>query len=189
MKIAIDIDEVVVEFVRGCIKILNKRGIPVEYEKTYSYDFKESFSMTKKEEMDLINEFFESEYFENIELVKGAKEGIGKLEKKNELFFLTSRPLSIKDKTNKFIKKHFPNSNINLIFSGDFHRDNGKTKAEICRELKIPIIIEDNKNYALECAKSGVRAFLIAKPWNVDAENHSNIIKVNSWSEILDNLK
>ena len=189
MNIAIDIDEVVVEFIRGYIRILEKNGIKVEYDKTHSYIFWESYPLTREQAIKFADEFFDSEFFENIELVAGAKEAIIQLEKKNELFFLTSRPLSIKDKTQRFMEKHFPNSNITLVFSGDFHKDNGKTKAEICRELKIPVIIEDNKNYALECAKSGVKAFLIAKPWNVDAENHENIIKVNSWGEIMNNLK
>ena len=189
MKIAIDIDEVVVEFVRGYIRILARKGIKADYDKTNTYNLWEAYSITREDSIKYAEEFYESESFENIELVEGAKDAINSLEKKNELFFLTSRPASIKDKTHQFIKKHFPNSNINLVFAGDFHKDNGKTKAEICRELGISIIVEDNKNYALECAKSGIQVFLIAKPWNVDSESHENIKKVNSWSEILDNIK
>jgi uncharacterized HAD superfamily protein len=188
MKIGIDIDEVVVEFVRGYIKILARKGIAAEYEKTHSYNFWESYPITRDEAIKFADELFESEYFDTLELVSGAKEAINKLEKNNELFFITSRPNYIKIKTQKFIEEHFPNSNISLIFSGDFHKSNGKTKAEICKDLGIKILIEDNKKYALECANNGIKTFLINKPWNKNPGFHENLIKVNSWPEILRHL-
>lgn len=64
-----------------------------------------------------------------------------------------------------------------------------KSKSEICGELGISIFIEDNSSYALDCAKKGIKVLLLDKPWNKNYEKHPNIIKVNSWEEILERLK
>jgi len=189
MKIGIDIDEVVVEFVKGYIKILEKNGISAEYNKTHSYNFWDCYPITREEAINFANELYDSEHFENMVLIEGAFGAINFLEKNNEIFFITSRPLSIKQKTLDFVKKHFPNSKIEIVFSGDFHKINGKTKAEICKELGISVLIEDNKDYALDCAKKGTKVFLMSKPWNKNYESHENLIKVTSWDEILEQFK
>ncbi len=103
--------------------------------------------------------------------------------KDHEIIIITSRPISWKEKTEKWIGKHLSKINAKGIYSGDFHSQ-GKTKAEICEELKIVLMIEDNKNYALECAKRGIQVILFDKPWNVGI-NHENIKRINSWTEAI----
>ena len=49
-------------------------------------------------------------------------------------------------------------------------------------------MVEDNADYALDCAKNGVRTFLLAKPWNQEYEAHKNITKVKNWEEIVTHL-
>lgn len=39
--------------------------------------------------------------------------------------------------------------------------------------------------FTLQCAQAGITAFLIARPWNKNAEKHRNIIPINSLSEVI----
>ena len=189
MKIGIDIDEVIAEFVKSYILLLKERGIFVNYEDVINYHFWESFPITKEEDERYIKEFFNSHHFDEIKLVDGSQSSINFLSKNHEIYFITSRPSSIKEKTCQFIHANFSLSELNIFFSGDFHLGNGKTKAEICRELHIDLMIEDNKNYALDCAKNGIKVILLGRPWNKDFKGHKNISKVDSWSEILEEIK
>ena len=46
-------------------------------------------------------------------------------------------------------------------------------------------MIEDNADYALDCAKKGIKTFLLDKPWNHDYVKHKNIRKVSDWNELI----
>jgi len=190
MKIGIDIDEIVAEFVRGYLKIYNKKhNKNRDYEEIFSYNLWESLNITKEEAIKIADEFYNSQHFQEIELVEGAIEAINKLGEENEIFFITSRPGHIKDKTREFIMKHFSQIKSEIIHSGDFWGGLGsRTKAQICSELKLDFMIEDNKSYSQEIAKSGIKVFLMDKPWNIGVEESNNLIRVKNWEEVMNNL-
>ncbi len=188
MKIGIDLDEVIVEFARGYLKLYNlKYKKNILFENIFSYNLWESLGISKEEVVQLADEYYNLEDFENIEFVKDAKKVLQKISKNNKLFIITSRPVKIKEKTEAFLKKNFPFINFEVIYSGDFFNEQGKTKADLCAEKKLDVFIEDGKEYALECGKRGIRVFLLDKPWNRDVTNE-NIIRVYNWKEILDKI-
>ena len=186
MKIGIDLDECISEFTNGFLKIYNdKFKKNFLFGGVHSYNLWEVVGGTREEALAIADEFYNSSEFDNIGLVDGAKEAIKKLSKKHQLFIITSRPAYIRDKTNNFIKNHFPNDFSEIIYTGDFFSGQGKTKAEVCKALGIGTLIEDNFNYALSCAEQGIDVLLLNKPWNKNAAEHSNIKRVGSWNEIL----
>jgi len=141
MKIGIDIDEVVVEFLKGYLKICeNKLGKTFFVEGFHSYLFEEHLGITREDSLKIANEFYGSKQFENLEFVEGAKSSIYELSKENELFIITSRPLHIKEKTRIFFTNHFPDIDLEIIHSNDLFGD-GKSKAEICEEKGVKILI------------------------------------------------
>jgi len=189
MKIGIDIDDVLAEFARGYLeKYKEKYGKEVKFEDIFSFDLWKPLGISKQESIELADSYYDSPEFDNIDLVEGAFEIIKKLNKEHKLFFITSRPLKIKDKTNLFLNKYFSDINFELVFSNDFFGSQRKSKSEICRELGIGLLIEDNKSYSLDCAKKGIKVFLFDKPWNKNFE-HENVERVYSWNEILERLK
>ncbi len=188
MKIGIDLDEVIVEFVRGYLKLYNlKYKKNILFENIFSYNLWESLGISKEEAVQLADEYYTSEDFENIEFVKDVKESLQKLSKNNKLFIITSRHVKIKEKTKIFLKKIFPLINFEVIHSGDFFDWQGKSKAEICMEKGLDVFIEDRKEYALECAKKKIKVFLLDKPWNRNVANE-NMTRVYNWNEILDKI-
>lgn len=188
MKIGIDIDEVLTEFVRGYLEIYEKKyGKKARFEDIFSYNLWESLNITKEEAIILGDELYESELFRNIETVEGAVNAINFLGEKNEIFFITSRPEKIRSKTEEFLKKHF-SFKYDLIYSGDFWGGK-KTKAEVCSELGVDFMVEDNEKYSKEIANKGIRVFMLDKPWNKSCEPRENLFRVNKWQEILERLK
>jgi len=189
IKIGIDIDEVVAGFMKCFLEYSNLNyGIQNSLEDITNYHLWEcGIHDSKEESIRKVEEFQDSEYFDKINFVGDSKRGIENISKKHKVYFITSRPEKLKDKTVNFFYSNFPKNGYSFVFSGEIY--GGKTKAQICNELGIKLMIEDNADYALNCAKSGIKTFLLDKPWNNNYEKHENIIKVNNWGEILENLK
>ncbi|MBU3912539.1 MAG: hypothetical protein KKE50_00445, partial [Nanoarchaeota archaeon] len=73
-----------------------------------------------------------------------------------------------------------------IIFSGDVY--GGKCKEEICRELDIPVIIEDHHEKSIDYANAGIKVILFNRPWNKKL-SHENITRVKNWGEILEEIE
>ncbi len=184
MKIGIDVDEIVVEFTKGYLRFYTaKYNKKVLFENLFSYDLWLPLGISKEEAFELAEEYYNSKDFENIEVVEGAVQGINDLAEENEIFFITSRPVKIKQKTYNFLKAHFPNLNLKLIHSKHYQLP-GKKKSELCKELGISFLIEDDERNVLDCAKEGVKVIVLSKPWNKNLQEQSNIIKANNWREV-----
>jgi len=188
LKIGIDIDEVVVEFLKGYLKFHEiNYGLKMSFEEIKNYNLWETNLFKNKEEaISGINSFQNSNDFDKLDFVEGAKESLLKLKDSFDIYFITSRPQYLEEKTSNFLKGIL--KEFGLHFSGDLFGGN-KTKSEICEVLGINIFIEDNHSYALDLARKNVKTFLLSKPWNKNYEEHENITKVNNWKEILENLR
>jgi len=185
MKIGIDIDEVVAEFVDGFLEFYNqKAGTSLDREDIKSYSFHENLEISEEEVEGIVDEFCNSEKLVDLGIVEGSKQGVINLDKYHDVVFITSRSSDFEKGTEKFLKKNFPEHDFEIYFS----KKDVKSKAEICSELGIDLILEDNPHYALDCAEKGTRVFLFNQPWNQDCE-HENIIRVRNWTEVLEELE
>ncbi len=192
LKIGIDIDDVVAEFFKPYLEFHNSKF-------NTSHDFEDitnpfiweqlGFSV---EEMQPHFEDFEknSTPVKDFPLVEHSKEAIDELAETCDIFIISSRPNKLFDETVLFFEKNFPGNNFEIIFSGEIHDEDKRnlSKHEICNNLGINVMVEDNPTYAFECARNGIKTFLIDRPWNRVFEEHDNIIKVNGWKEVLDHL-
>ena len=186
MKIGIDCDEVLVKFVEVFLEFCKKKEIDgLKYEQITNYHFHELLGLTKEELFGLFDEFYLSDMFENLEFIDNAKESLTYLSKENEIYIITARPVFTKQKTINFFEKHLPEIILNIIHTSETGIK--KTKAEICQELGVEVFIEDRGDYALKCAREGIKSFLLDKPWNRSIE-HPNLYRVCSWDEIIDKL-
>ncbi len=50
-------------------------------------------------------------------------------------------------------------------------------------------MLEDNKDYAFNCAENGIRVILFDRSWNKDCKINKNIIRIKSWEEALEKIK
>jgi uncharacterized HAD superfamily protein len=188
IKIGIDIDEVLANHLEKLNEFYyEKTGQEFNEEDYNTYNWWEVWDITKEEAIEIDKEFKRSTFFREILPVDETVDIVKQLSLKNELFIITSRSIEIKELTLNWFFNHFE-INLPIIHSGDFWGSN-KSKAQICEELGVSIFIEDHPVYALDCAKNGIKTFLLDKPWNRNYEQHENLIKVQNWKEIIERLE
>ena len=189
MKIGIDLDDVIVSIVSPFIDFYNKKyGKNVSFEDMKTYNFWEcGIGKTRKEAIKFTDEFFNSEEFKLVPLIKGARKSIDLLSKKFQIYILTGRKKRYIETTKEFVKQNFPDIPIEVYHSGDYYIGQDKTKVEFCKELGIRIIVEDSLENAINCSKENIKVFLIDRPWN-QGKTNGNIKRVQDWEDILDEI-
>jgi len=188
MKIAIDIDEVIVKFVEKYLKFIESKGYKkVKYEDVSTYRLWEVLGIEKKVAIDLMREYNLTDYFKNVDFVKGARDGVKFLRDNYDIYFITSRFKYLSKCTRDFIFNEFGVLGDRVIFSGDV-LGGAKNKDEICRDLGVEIIIEDSEDESLGYAKNGLKVLLLDKPWNQSVK-HKNVCRCENWEEILKKVK
>ncbi|MCF7910722.1 hypothetical protein K9L16_03555 [Candidatus Pacearchaeota archaeon] len=185
IKIGVDIDDVLVDTLSGFISFCKTKGLLEEVPNLHSYYFHKEMNLSEKDLTTFFKEFNNSN-FRKFPPFKIAVDSVNLLSGNFEIFFITSRPLELKEETFDMLKRFFTEFNFELIFSQDYF-DQNVSKSEICNELGISVLIEDRRKYALDCAEKGIKVFLIDKPWNSNCE-HENIVRVENWDEILEKL-
>ena len=189
IKVGIDIDDVVVQFVKSYLRRYNQLfDKNVKVAEINTYDLWKPLKISRQESINLVLDFYDSPEFDDLELVEGVKDGLEKLSEEYLIYLITARHESTKDKTKKYFNSKFSENGYEILFAGDFFGEN-KSKAELCKEFDIKIMVEDNGAYAFDCASKGIKTFLLDKPWNKDYQKHENLIKVKNWKEIMEKLK
>ena len=191
MKIGIDIDNVLAEL--SLVMNLwhkNKYGYFTPNSKRTQFGLTFAWNCSQEEATKRLLEFYKSENFKKTPPVKGAIEAINKLAKEHELHAITARPIHTEKETLRWLEKHFSLKNFEKIHINIQCRGDSvcKTKAEICEELGIKLMIEDALHFADECAEKGIKVLLLDWPWNQTNKLHSNITRVKDWKEILEKI-
>ncbi|NTW33087.1 MAG: hypothetical protein HGB12_10750, partial [Bacteroidetes bacterium] len=131
-------------------------------------------------------QFFDSKFSNNIDPVKDAQKSVETLSKKHELYVVTGRPFSTKQKTVNWLEKYFPNKFSGVYFDNKKMYEDGtekhKTKSEICMELDANILIDDLLRFTNKCHEQ-LQVILFNRPWN-QGDIPSNVKRLNSWLEI-----
>jgi uncharacterized HAD superfamily protein len=181
LRIGIDLDDVVFEFVKPLLEFFNKSySREIKFEDVNSYGFSKVFGVESKELENFIQSMITDDFQLNMNLCEFAKEVILKLSKNNDIYFITSR--GCKGGTEESLNKHF--SEYELIFSfNPYIKIGGELKSKICLDKKIDFMIEDSRRHALDCAEAEIKVLLLDKPWNQNFE-HENVIRVKDWNEI-----
>ena len=187
MKIGIDLDEVLADFLLAVIKYHNLTyGTKLKRSQFLSYGLWKTWGGTEDEATQKLCDFYETPFFKNIQPVPSARKAIFTLKQNNDLFIITSRKNDIAETTQKWINKYFPNIFTEIYFANNyFQGGDSKTKAQICDEIGIDILIEDSMEYALECVNSKRKIFLLDCPWNQYPELPQGIRRFLSWDEIV----
>ena len=190
MNIGVDLDGVVAAWLDRFIEFYNLTyGKAIKKSDFVGYNIWEcDLGLSKEEGWRVMDEFYNSDDFDSIQLIEGVKDGFLKLAKQDNLFLITSRTLNTKSKTDKFLDRYLSDIPIEIYYSRAFNRNDnfsGKLKSEICEELGINYFVEDCLDYARDCARVCKRVFLLDNPWNQEQVS-GNITRVNNWREIVE---
>lgn len=120
--------------------------------------------------------------------VKGARDALEAGKKAGHRFVaITARGPKVQEATLRWIEKWYPGIFEQVVFC-NYHDDSQPqfTKEEMCHELGVQLMVDDNLHYARALAKASIPVFLIDCPRNqaFDPENDLLITKVEDRSEI-----
>ena len=178
-RIAIDIDEVLVPFLRPMAKH-HKKSIS---KTRYSYVYRDIFDITEEESQKMVQEFYKSQAFTQLTPIKGAQRAMYKLRKDaDKMYVVTGRQDIVREETEDWIDIFFPNIFDDVILTNSYTPHEVK-KADICRALNIGLIIDDNKGICDQCIEAGTDALnFIGEdiyPWCVESE-----ISIKGWDKL-----
>lgn len=195
MKISLDVDDVLLDFVGGIIKFHNdKYGTNLARANFKSYGFNDVWGGTMDEAVTKVDEFIKGPYFWNLKPVNGSVRVVNALAKRREnLYVITSRSTKREKITREQLMEHFGNKFISINFAKNHYTGwGGKTKAEICAEFGIDYHIEDSLEYAQQIVKETpkTKVLLFDAPWNQTGEKlNCRIKRVTSWEQIFASLR
>lgn len=186
MKIGIDLDDVLGQFIPALIEFHNnKYGTDIKFEKFNSYKFWEVWGGNMEEAIQKVYDFHKTPYFKNIKTIDGAEEVLNRLKENNELYIVTSRQEDVIKETEEWVDKNFPKIFKKIYFTNQYSRSGIETtKQKVCDDLDMDILIEDNLKYAEECSRPDRKIFLFDKPWNQSEKLPPNVKRIYSWKEI-----
>jgi len=185
MKIGIDCDDVLSISVAAFRKFYSKK-----YKKDlYYFRFEQphKLGLTVQEFYKIWDEFCNADEHTNMDPIPHSFDVLKRLSEKHKLIVITARSKQLKEPTVKWITKNFPNIFNNIHLINEANKIGTKTKLKVCKELEIDILIDDNLDNLLPCAKEGIKCFWFNQYTSYPPKklySKKNIIKVKSWIEI-----
>ncbi|MDB5161614.1 MAG: hypothetical protein JWM52_122 [Candidatus Saccharibacteria bacterium] len=123
-----------------------------------------------------------------VPLLSGASFAIQELQKKYHIILITARSPWLEKITKEWLAKEFPHSDIELFLAQSMDRRAnlvGKTKGELCKELGVSYLIDDNIGHCQSALEEGVDVVLFGEyGWQTDAPE--DITRCRSWPEVLE---
>lgn len=188
MKIGIDFDDVTIEFFDALLEWHNKKYNRNDKKEEFTeFNWGLPWGMSKEEVIRRTNEFHEAKKAEELLPLKDAIPSLNELISKHEVIIITGRPPRFNSKVEDWLNYHLKKK-LEIIHAGEFIKGQAATKAEICYEKGIPILLEDSPETALDCANSNIKVILFDKIWNQNAK-HKNITSVKNWEEAMKEIK
>lgn len=191
MKIGVDLDAVVADMMSPLIDFHNKKyGTSFKISDHVTFSIEKIWKCTEEEAIKRCFEFFQSDFLNQIKPVSGAIEGINFLSSRHKLHIITSRPHLLNKHTGSWIKEYFPKKFKSINHSNQFSKKGSikRKKSDICKELKVDLMIEDHLEFAYDCASLNIKILLMNMPWNQTKKLPKNIVRVYSWKEIINKI-
>ena len=172
-RVAIDIDEVLVSFVKPMAKW---RGYDMPTFKKYPYVYRTMFNITETESRNMVREFYESNRFANLEPIKGAQDYVEHVNQyADKLYIMTGRQDYARKQTETWLDKWFPKTFDDLIMTNSYTSIEVE-KHDLCRSLALDTIIDDSFETCSKCNRMGMNSINIIGhdgikyPWAVDSK-------------------
>jgi len=178
MKLAIDIDDVVLATTEKIVSILkDKYDLLVNVDDINVFNMEESVGVDPKLIPVVVNEAINSEY---IEPIFGAVPTINWLGNYYEpIYFITNR-YSYQSTLDQ-IQQLELDTEYEIKLCGKTS-DGTPNKAELINDLGITIVIEDRMETILDIyVRTSANILVFDRPWNKDIEENDRIYRVRNW--------
>lgn len=190
--IAVDNDDVLFPFVETFFTFYNSRfKTDFDVKKQLEYKLNKTLDKTEEETMKFIFEFYKSTLILKMKPINGALSVLKELKKKYSLIVITARPFETRDITIQAINQHFSGIFDQVYLTNSYSLTGPtKTKAQVCQELGVSVLIEDSPTNIKECAAVGIKTIMFTRPWNRDqVTDIKSVTPAKDWPEILKAIK
>jgi uncharacterized HAD superfamily protein len=174
--LGVDIDNVLAQS-DACLREAIRRHflIGLEEEDITQYDYS-AYGVTQAQLREVF-ELFNADLCRTLKVIPGAKAALRLLATRFEIALVTSRNPASKAGTEYWLRrKGLPYDQLH--FNDEKHA------------LGIPYqaFVEDRHEHAHRIAATGAQVFLMTRPWNSQPLTHSNVVRVQTWKEIVAHL-
>lgn len=186
MRIGLDVDEVLAEFLRGMLPWLEEHyGLDYSWYDMHTYEFYKAWHIPYGEAREYIEAYLESDTFESLDAVPGSREGVASLAENHSLVIITSRPRSTREETVDWLHSVYGDVFDEVLVTNGHGEGESRSKASYVSEYNVDVHVDDNPSYCENIvSETQARAVLCSKPWNVDKEVDRRVARVDSWDDI-----
>jgi 5'(3')-deoxyribonucleotidase len=189
MKIAVDLDEVLGDFVGTFLRWYNHNGYQPKLTKEdiVKYHFKDLIGMPEGEELAMMYRFFDDGEIANIQPMAGAQAGVKQLAERHELYVVSGRQSRLQQETEQWVEKYFPNIFQGVYLANQYSLDGGPVldKGTMCKELGCEVLIDDGSQHVEPVTAMGVRVIILNHLWNEYHRLPASVLRADSWEEIV----
>jgi len=173
LKIGVDIDGVIADFVTAFRKLVEKRyDVSLSENDIYAHDLFLVLGVPEQEAKELIRETLVTK----LKLVPNAKKSLAYLSRYHKIFVITARPKDLLEQTRKWLKSN------GISYHEIVHQNEGEKHGS---KLKLDVIIEDNLTEAIRWKGKAKNVLVFDHPWNKSLNVRRLITRVRSWEDIV----
>lgn len=173
MRIGVDIDGVVADFVTTFLLLVKKRyGLMLRQQDIYVHDLYLVLGIPRDEAMDLIRETIRCD----LQPYPGAIRGLARLRRNHGVMLVTSRPRDMMDVTKRWLsRRNIPHDRLLQFQEGSKHRS----------EYPFDVFVDDHLREALALVGKVPHIILFDRPWNRSFNVAGHLKRAHSWGEIV----
>jgi len=189
--IAVDIDDVLAAENEGIREFTNRKyGLnhtPEDYliEGDFKGYWEKIWQLNETEAKKHYEDFLKSSTKAHLQVVDGAVSALSKLKSRYDLVVISSRFGPAINISKPWIEEHFPDTfrAVELIAQ----RNEATTKADVCKELGVSYLIDDDPAACNLVAREGIKVLLFGDyGWSRNVGLHQGIVRVKNWQEVLE---
>ena len=188
--LALDLDDLIYPFMQTLVPFTNARyGHTLDVDEFDTHNFEILWGSSREEASRRIHEcFFELDGTSHPAPMAGADAAVKKLAEHFRLFIVTARPDEYRERTQKWLITHFPQTFEDLILCNLYieeERVTRRTKASVVLELDAVGLVDDSPTHITDVALAGRTAILFGDyRWNRAAVIPPNAHRANTWTEV-----
>jgi uncharacterized HAD superfamily protein len=187
MIIGVDMDEILSQTLESVLAAHQiKTGKHIKIEQITDYYWRQIAGLnTSFEEVLSVMDSLLLENHDDIMPVIWAYEALYQLKQAwHSLVVITARPKIFYDSTTSWIAKHFAGV-FDEVHYAWYHSDDAIPKRQICHNLWVEIMIEDNYHYALDLIDHNIPTILLNRPRNIWHEDpETGLYRVSHWDKV-----
>ena len=139
-RIAVDLDEVLVPFVRP-MAAWHRREMPSA--RKYKYVYRDMFQVSEEESQRMVRDFYKTPEFLFLHPILGSQRAMLRMRRgANKMYIVTGRQDAAREQTELWVDRNFPGIFDDVILTNSY-TPHEVSKVDICRSLAINSIIDD----------------------------------------------